>query len=129
MVRSSASALAATFTGAAAEIRVAVALADAGAVVLVDDAAVEGLPAVAGPVCAERFACGGRTGAFGEKNRVHSRITPIESRDAASKRISWPNLGLSSLTCGPHDWRPQSGKRPARALPMTMLPNLSLIHI
>jgi len=61
---------------------------------------------------------GGSTGGFGEKNRVHNRITPIDNSDAASSRNSWPNLGFlsNSLTCGPHDWRPPSGKYPALAL-------------
>jgi hypothetical protein len=48
---------------------------------------VVGLPGVAGPVCTGRFA-GGTMGGLGEKNRVHSKITAIESRDAASNRIS-----------------------------------------
>jgi hypothetical protein len=46
------------------------------------------LPGVAGALCAERFACGGKIGGFGEKNRVHNKVTPIESKDAANKRIS-----------------------------------------
>jgi hypothetical protein len=76
------------FTGAcaAADILVAVPLCDAARVFVEEGGA--GLPGVAGAVCADRFVCGGRTGGFGEKNRVHNKITPIESRDAASKRIS-----------------------------------------
>jgi hypothetical protein len=82
------SAFAATFTGgcAAAEILAAVPFGDAAGV-FVEEGIAE-LPGVAGAVCTDRFVCGGRTGGFGEKNRVHNKITPIESRDAASNRIS-----------------------------------------
>jgi hypothetical protein len=65
-------------------------------------AGVAGAPATLGPVCTALLAGGGRIG-FGEKNFAHSKITPIDSSDAASSRISCPNFVFfsGSLKNGP----------------------------
>src|SRR5215472_7136577 len=65
-------------------------------------------PGVAGAVCAGRLVCGGWTVGLGPKYFAHTRITTMESSDAAMMRSSGVNLSFcgGKLKKAPHgSWK------------------------